>query len=98
MGPQEVIAMPLRVMLTMILLMVCVALLWPRPGGSVRDARVARSSPGAKLTENSRPVSVEGVLVGQLVAGRITRGQYLQAMSDLAQRDAQRHPLEAPRD
>jgi hypothetical protein len=36
--------------------------------------------------------------VRQLAAGEITRGQYLQAMSRLAERDAKRHPLELPRD
>jgi hypothetical protein len=38
------------------------------------------------------------VLVRQLSEGEITRSQYLQAMSCLAERDAARHPLKVPGD
>jgi hypothetical protein len=88
----------LRVMLTIVLLAVCVALVWPRPGGLGRRVWDARSPNGARLPQDSWPESLEGVLARQLTAGRTTRSQYLQAMARLAERDAQRHPLEPPRD
>ena len=96
------IAVLLRVMLTVILLTVCVALVWPRhgrsPGDLGRGARDDRFPSGVKPLRNSWPESLEGVLARQLSIGEITRSQYLQAMSRLAERDAARHPLEVPSD
>ncbi|MEU4689943.1 hypothetical protein [Actinoplanes sp. NPDC023714] len=42
------------------------------------------------------PATLEGVLVGQLVDGSITRAQYRAALSRLAQRDDERHPMSVP--
>ncbi|WP_127509070.1 hypothetical protein [Actinoplanes solisilvae] len=44
----------------------------------------------------TRPESLEGVLVAQLVADEITRGQYHRAMAKIAARDDDRHPLAVP--
>ena len=85
------------VILTVTLLTVC----WPRSGPGPapgRGARGDKSPPAGKPSLDSRPDSLEGVLVWQLAVGEITRPQYLQAMSRLAERDAKRHPLEVPRE
>lgn len=94
--------MLLRVLLTVVLLTVCVALVWSRPGRSRGDpgrrARDDRFPSGVKPLHDTWPESHEGALVQQLAAGEISRSQYLQAMSHLAEGDAARHPLEVPGD
>jgi hypothetical protein len=89
--------MLLEVTLTVILLAVCAALVWPRRarGDPARDARFPS---GVKPPHNSWPESDEGELARQLSADEITSSQYLWAMSRLAERDAARHPLEVPGD
>jgi hypothetical protein len=84
-------------MLTVLLLAICVALVWPRrsPGAAARDDRFPT---GRKPLHDSWPESREGILVRQLSADEITRAEYLQAMSRLAERDAARHPLQVPGD
>nr|WP_308129421.1 hypothetical protein [Actinoplanes polyasparticus] len=47
-------------------------------------------------TVPSRPESLEGVLVAQLTADEINRGQYIRAMAKVAARDDERHPLAVP--
>jgi hypothetical protein len=97
-----VIAMLLRVFLTVVLLAVCVALVWPRHGGSSGDAgrglRDDRFPSGVQPMQDSWPENPEGVLVRRLSLGEITRPQYLEAMARLAERDAARHRLEVPGD
>lgn len=44
------------------------------------------------------PTSLEGVLAAQVVAGGITRIQYVRALEQIAARDEQRHPLDVPWD
>jgi len=44
----------------------------------------------------AKPESLEGVLVVQLMAGEITRSQYLHSIEGLAARDDDRHPLAVP--
>lgn len=46
--------------------------------------------------EAKAPSSLEGVLVTQLIAGEISRPQYLRALEQLAARDEQRSPLSLP--
>jgi hypothetical protein len=98
----EVITVLFMVILTAILLTICVVSVWPWPGDSPgaagRRARGDKSPPADKSSHGSLPESLEGVLVRQLAVGEITRPQYLQAMSRLAERDAERHPLEVPRE
>jgi hypothetical protein len=89
--------MLLEVSLTVILLAVCAALVWPRRscGDPARDARFPS---GVKPLHDKWPESHEGELARQLSPDEITSAQYLWAMSRLAERDAARHPLEVPGD
>jgi hypothetical protein len=97
-----VIAVLLSVLLTVILLTVCLALVWPRPGRTRDDpgrgARDDRFPSGVKPLRDYWPENREGGLARQVSAGEIDRFQYVQAMSRLAERDAARHPLEMPGD
>nr|GID89345.1 hypothetical protein Ade03nite_82690 [Actinoplanes derwentensis] len=68
---------------------------WP-----VRDAGRDRTVGEAELphVEPWVPGSLEGVLATQLIAGTITRVQYLRALEQIAARDEQRAPFSLPRD
>lgn len=83
--------MLLRVILTVMLLAVCAALVWPRPGRRGRDDRFPS---GVQPPPGSWPETPEGLLVRRLWAGEMTPAQYQQAMSRLAAH----HPLETPHD
>lgn len=52
--------------------------------------RSAGRSPAAGAEPAPRPESLEGVLVAQLMAGEITRSQYLKAVERLAARENER--------
>ena len=88
----------LGVLLTVILLAVCVALVWPRPGHTGEGSRDVRFPQGVKPAPDSWPANPEGMLVRQLSIGEISRSQYVLAMSHLAEREAARRPLEVPGD
>ena len=47
-------------------------------------------------SDHSRPDTLEGVLVDQLIDGLITRRQYLRAMEHLAASDDKRRPVAVP--
>lgn len=57
-------------------------------------APVTGTGPGGPAVPNS----LEGVLTAQLLAGEITRSQYLRAQEQIAARDEERHPMNVPRD
>jgi hypothetical protein len=57
--------------------------------------RPAAADPAGKR-ETAAPESLEGVLVAQMMAGEITRGQYRRAVEGLAARDDERHPMAIP--
>lgn len=87
--------------LTLFLLACCFSAVWP----SIRPLRrrddgshPATGRPAAAAVPVSRPESLEGVLVAQLVGGEITRAQYLRAIERIAARDDERHPLTIPPD
>jgi hypothetical protein len=63
--------------------------------GRPRSSRKAESDPE---TESRPLLSLEGVLVAQLVAGEITANQYRRAVEGLAARDEDRHPMAVPPD
>src|SRR4051794_19156287 len=83
----------------LIVIVVCSVLVWSRPDGS---PVLGRRSTAAELTGSSPavhpdgPESLEGVLVVQLMSGKINRGQYLHAVEGIAARDDERHPLTVP--
>lgn len=84
------------ILLTVVLVTTCVCAAWPtfsETPGSTRRAE-NRSEPPA--TDRSRPDTLEGVLVDQLIDGLITQDQYLRAMEHLAASDDKRHPLAVP--
>jgi hypothetical protein len=92
----------LRVILTVILLAVCAALVWSRPGratsGPGHAVRDDRFPSGVRPPPGSLPESPEGMLVRRLSIGEITASHYLRAMSQLAEHDAARHRLKTPHD
>jgi hypothetical protein len=55
-------------------------------------ATPARAAPALSF----RPESLEGILAILLIAGEITRGQYRQAVEELAAQDEAGHPLAVP--
>lgn len=79
---------------TIVLISVCVALVWPRHG----DLPEVTGLPTAHAPRTTAPETLEGIVVGQLMTGGISRQQYRRAMCHLAARDAERHPLEVPPD
>jgi hypothetical protein len=96
---EKVVDMLVLSLLMVGLMISCLAVLWPWSDGSSRAGATKRA---AATVESPHPPpdleSLEGVLVRQLVAGEITRGQYLHAMVKLAVRDDERHPLSVPPD
>ncbi|MGA5298393.1 hypothetical protein ACPCHT_00610 [Nucisporomicrobium flavum] len=83
--------MLLILVLTAALVGACAYTVWPRD-----DAAEEAGTAGA--TPAREPVTLEGALVTQLVAGEISRPQYVRAMEKLAARDDARHPLAVPPD
>jgi hypothetical protein len=80
---------------------ICVFHVWPMLDGSPADplrSRLSSAADQAAGTAAARPESLEGVLVAQLMAGEITRGQYLRTVEGIAARDDERHPLAVPPD
>jgi len=67
---------------------------WKQPAEHPGSAS-ARSGMSGQA-EAKAPLSLEGVLVTQLIAGEISRPQYLRALEQLAARDEQRRPLSLP--
>ncbi|GAB3261893.1 hypothetical protein [Kineosporia babensis] len=61
----------------------------------LRERRGRRISPPPD-NPKARPQSLEGVLTQQLLSAEITRGQYQQAMTAAALREAVRHPGPPP--
>ena len=84
------------VLLAVLLVVACVCAVWPtfrkRPDG----VRRAGNRSAAPATDRSRPDSLEGILVDQLIDGLIGPRQYLRAMEHLAASDDKRHPLAVP--
>jgi Na+-transporting methylmalonyl-CoA/oxaloacetate decarboxylase gamma subunit len=70
----------------------CVLTVWSRVDGP--PGAVKSGEPEPQLV----PVSLEGVLVAQLVEGDISRRQYARAMERIAARDDARHPMGVPPD
>ncbi|AGL16977.1 hypothetical protein L083_3467 [Actinoplanes sp. N902-109] len=97
------IAMALVLILSVLLVAACGYALWPRreagpsgapgPAGAARPGTPGSDPPGVARAE---PETLEGALVGQLLARGITPAGYRHAMAELAARDAERHPLSVP--
>jgi hypothetical protein len=69
---------------------------WPS-----RDERAEAELSEATATGSADPAvprSLEGVLTAQLIAGEISRSQYLRAQEQIAARDEERHPMIVPWD
>lgn len=62
-----------------------------RPGTGRPGA--GRAEPMTGPGEPAVPSTLEGVLARQLIAGEITRSQYLRAQEQIAARDEERHPM-----
>jgi hypothetical protein len=97
-GAEDVTGRVVALMVVLLVAMsglVAAALLafWPS-----REDRADGSPPdhAAGHAEPSAPSSLEGVLTAQLIAGEITRGQYLRALAQIAARDEERHPMAVP--
>jgi hypothetical protein len=104
MATEEVISMLLMLLVAVTLVAAYVWIfVWSFNESPERPREASRSKPGTGRRASSappvtQPESLEGVLVGQLGSGEITRGQYVLAMEHLAARDAERHPLAVPPD
>ncbi|ROP28236.1 hypothetical protein EDD30_0966 [Couchioplanes caeruleus] len=85
-------------LLLVVLIAVAVVAAWPKIRRAVHDAASEPAGPAIASAPARSPQTLEGVLTLQLVAGEITGTQYRHAMSTLAARDAERHPLDAPPD
>jgi len=70
--------------------------IWPAARDSWKNGQSASTPADAGPASASEPESVEGVLVGQLAAGGISRRQYIRAMERVAARDDKRHPVVVP--
>jgi len=78
---------------------VCLLTVWSWPNlaedaQARRDDRPAQPGPAPA----TKPESLEGVLVAQLMAGELSTAQYRHAIEGLAARDDDRHPLAVPRE
>ncbi|GAA2607848.1 hypothetical protein [Paractinoplanes durhamensis] len=83
---------------SVVLLIVAFAV-WPIIDKSLVDTGASgKAAPDKAPAGEAEPGSLEGVLVSQLGAGVITRGQYMRAMEGIAARDDERHPLTVPPD
>ncbi|UQU61775.1 hypothetical protein COUCH_22315 [Couchioplanes caeruleus] len=82
--------MLLILVLTAALVGACAYTVWPHEAAA--GVEPAGAAPARE------PVTLEGALVTQLVAGEISRPQYMRAMEKLAARDDARHPLAVPPD
>ena len=80
----------------LIVVAVCAAAVWTQPDGSPIARRRDEAAGQSVAPPAVHPESLEGVLVVQLLAGEINRGQYLRAIEGLAARDDERHPLTVP--
>jgi hypothetical protein len=99
-GAREVMRMLFLTLFVLAVVVICFFYVWPMLDGEPENP-LKRATPGATgrqgdAAPRSRPESLEGVLTAQLMAGEITRGQYLKAVEGLAARDAERHPLTVP--
>ncbi|MEV4283701.1 hypothetical protein [Actinoplanes xinjiangensis] len=70
---------------------------WPSRDERAAPDRTA-TAPEDGYAEPAAPSSLEGVLTAQLIAGEITRSQYLRAQEQIAARDEARHPMNVPWD
>jgi hypothetical protein len=84
-------AMQTLILLCLVLVAASAWAAWPtsaeKPGGVGLES---------SATDRSRPDTLEGVVVDQLLDGLITPDQYLRAMEHLAASDDTRHPLAVP--
>ncbi|MFI1991766.1 hypothetical protein [Actinoplanes sp. NPDC020271] len=85
--------MAIVILLWVAALAVGVWAVWP-------STRTATPEPAGDpaVAGQTRPDSLEGVLVSQLIRAEITPQQYRRAVEGLAARDDQRHPMSVPRD
>ncbi len=68
---------------------------WPNLKQEMTGAQASTAAPPG-ISPVAKPESLEGVLVGKLMAGEITPAQYQRAVEGLASRDEDRHPLTVP--
>ncbi|GAA1620583.1 hypothetical protein [Actinoplanes couchii] len=97
MSLREVVSVLVLLIAALGLIVAAALAFWPiRDGDGDRSARAA-----AEVDTHVQrwvPCSLEGVLASQLIAGSITRAQYLRALEQIAARDEQRAPFSLPRD
>jgi hypothetical protein len=92
----EVMKMWFLILFVLIVIAICAVAVWTQPDGSPIGQRRAEAAGETAASSSAHPESLEGVLVAQLLAGEISRGQYLRAIEGLAARDDDRHPLTVP--
>jgi hypothetical protein len=93
---EEMMAMQTLILLFVVLVTACMCAAWSTFGERPDGVLQARNRSEPPATNRSRPDTLEGVVVDQLIDGLITPRQYLRAMEHLAARDDKRHPLAVP--
>jgi hypothetical protein len=92
---EEMMAMQ-TLMLSAVLVTACVCAVWPTFRETPDGAGRAGNRFVPPVTDHSRPDTLEGIVVDQLIDGLITPRQYQRAMEHLAASDDKRHPLTVP--
>ena len=97
---EEVMSMLFLTLFILTVVTICAFAVWPLFDGSPERSRSPHASAAATKPNGppSAPESLEGVLVVQLMAGEISKSQYLRSIEGLAARDDDRHPLAVPPD
>ena len=85
------------VVLMMLVLVLSVALTaWSALTDGAAGDKAGPAKNAGQAHEVAKPATLEGALVRQLIDAEISKVQYRHAMWQLAERDADRHPLTVP--
>jgi hypothetical protein len=95
---EEVLRMAVVALVSIAIVVFLGATAWAALREARTDDEVSPAKNSAQAREATRPQTLEGVLVRQLMEHEIAGPQYRRAMRRLAERDADRHPLTVPRE
>ncbi|KUL23512.1 hypothetical protein ADL15_45910 [Actinoplanes awajinensis subsp. mycoplanecinus] len=89
----EVVSVLILIITSVAVFLTAAVAFWPEAAPRT-DAGPGQGSTGDD--SHTGPTTPEGTLTRQLLAGEISRPQYRQALTRLAERDDQRHPMSVP--
>lgn len=97
MGAAEVDVMEFLIIVTIGVVIVTVAFLFPERDAPRPARREPETDPAPAADPGpAKPSTLEGALVVQLMSGEITGGQYRAAIARIAERDSERNPWAVP--